>query len=71
LLAGIALVIWGLSGFDALTAPVLPSALPTSLERSLVALVLVSAAVLIVVVVAQHVLDGRRGLPEPSATVAA
>jgi hypothetical protein len=71
LLSGVGLVIWGLSSLDVLTAPVLPSALPTSLERSLVALVLVSAAVLVVLVVGQHILTARRGLRQPTATVAA
>ncbi|OFW64588.1 MAG: hypothetical protein A2135_10595 [Actinobacteria bacterium RBG_16_67_15] len=63
LLAGIALIIWGLSGRDVLTAPVLPSALPTSVERSLVALVLVSAVVLVVVTVSEYVLAGGRAGP--------
>ena len=47
LLSGIALVIWGISNLEVLTAPVLPSALPTAAERSLVALALVSSLVLV------------------------
>jgi hypothetical protein len=60
LLSAAALVIWGVAGWRVLTAPVLPSALPTAVERSLVALVLVSAAVLATLVVFDHALTGRR-----------
>jgi hypothetical protein len=59
-LSAAALVIWGIAGWNVLTAPVLPSALPTALERSLVALVLVSAAVLAALVVVDHALTRRR-----------
>lgn len=48
LLAATALVIWGWFAVATLTAPVLPSSLPPSVERTLVAMVLVSGAVLAV-----------------------
>ncbi|HAX81206.1 MAG TPA: hypothetical protein DCY40_01385 [Actinobacteria bacterium] len=68
LLAAIALVIWGLSSRDVLTAPVLPSALPAVVERSLVALVLETALVLAALIVVERVraerpVDRRRPTP--------
>lgn len=67
LLSGMALVIWGLSNLDVLTAPVLPSALPTSVERSLVALVLVSAVALTLLVIVDTVVPSAASRPEPQA----
>ena len=46
LLAAAALLVWGWFAVATLTAPVLPSALPPPVERTLVAVVLVGGAVL-------------------------
>lgn len=61
-LAGVAVIIWSLSTIDVLTAPVLPSALPTAMERSLVAMTLVSAIVLVGITVVDTLLS-RSPLP--------
>lgn len=67
LLSAIALAIWGVSSLDVLTAPVLPSALPTSVERSLVAMVLVSAAVLTVITIVDTVVPRTAHLQDVAA----
>lgn len=69
LLAASALVIWGLSNLDVLSAPVLPSAVPAGVERSLVAVILESAVVLAVVVLIEGVLTGRRDDRRPAASL--